>query len=446
VLDDPAAVSLCRTRSRASVVREVRALLHDLRAEILTGDGPDGAALEPSALLARVAARLDRGARRGAVPVVNATGTILHTNLGRALLSARAVTAVQQAAAQPVTLEYDLEAGARGRRERPIEDLLVSLTGAEAATVVNNNAAALLLTVHALARGREVIVSRGELIEIGGSFRLPAILEAGGAVLREVGTTNRTHLHDYVEAIGDRTALILKVHTSNYRVVGFAADVPLRELARLGEERGVPVVEDLGSGALVDLAQFGLPHEPVVASSIASGADIVTFSGDKLLGGPQAGLIVGREPLVRELANDPMHRAVRCGKLTLAALQATLRLYDESPNLAADLPVLATLTRPLTDLEAIGESAVPHLAAALGTGFRVALGPSSCQVGSGTLPTEAIESRAVTIEHDTIDAGEIARRFRRASPPIIGRVADGRFLLDLRTVTDPLEIVPRWES
>jgi L-seryl-tRNA(Ser) seleniumtransferase len=442
LLDHPSAASLFRGRSRARVLREMRRVLDDLRTEIRASDATHEVVLDPAAIIARVGSGLEAASRRGTVPVVNATGTILHTNLGRALLPAQAVAAVQQAAAVPVNLEYDLDLGDRGRREQPIEDLVVALTGAEAATVVNNNAAALLLALHALARGKEVIVSRGELIEIGGSFRLPDILGASGAVLREVGTTNRTHPHDYIDAIGDRTALILKVHTSNFRVVGFVADVPLPDLVRIGRDHNLPLVEDLGSGALVDLASYGLPREPLVADSIAAGVDLVTFSGDKLLGGPQAGLVAGREALIRRMTTDPMHRAVRCGKLTLAALEATLRLYDESPNLIEDLPVLRTLSRPLKELDQAGERALPAIASSLGPGFHLSLTPSSCQVGSGALPTEMVPSRAIAIQHDTMEAGEIARRFRMASPPIIGRVMDGRFLLDLRTVTDPLQLVP----
>jgi L-seryl-tRNA(Ser) seleniumtransferase len=267
-----------------------------------------------------------------------------------------------------------------------------------------------------------------------------------GAVLREVGTTNRTHAADYERAITPNTGLLLKVHTSNYRVVGFVADVGLAELVAIGKNHAVPVMEDLGSGALVDLSQYGLPKEPVVAERISLGADIVTFSGDKVLGGPQAGLIVGTSTCVNQLSRNPLHRALRCGKLTIAALEATLRLYRESATLAEDLPTLRMFTRPLAEMEAMGKRVMPALGEALGPGFRLSLQDSTSQVGSGALPTEEIPTKAIAVEHDGLGANHVADRFRRARPPIIGRIRDDRFLLDLRTIFDPDDLIPNWAS
>ncbi len=265
-----------------------------------------------------------------------------------------------------------------------------------------------------------------------------------GAVLREVGTTNRTHQEDYEGAIGANTGLLLKVHTSNYRVVGFHAEVGLAELVAIGARHGVPVMEDLGSGALVDLSRFGLPKEPLVREHVSLGPDLVTFSGDKLLGGPQAGLIVGKKAWVDRLSRNPLHRAVRCGKLTIAALDATLQIYQQSANVAGDIPTLRTFTRSVEEIDAAGRQVLPALQQALGRGFRVSLEASTSEVGSGALPTEEIETRVLAVDHDGMGADRIAGQFRRARPPIIGRIKDGRFLLDLRTVADPIDLIPRW--
>jgi L-seryl-tRNA(Ser) seleniumtransferase len=368
--------------------------------------------------------------------VVNATGVVLHTNLGRALLAEPAIEALAAAAASPVNLEFDLAGGGRGERDTLVEDELIRLTGAEAATVVNNNAAAVLLALNSLAAGREVVVSRGELIEIGGSFRLPEVMERSGAILREVGTTNRTHPADYERAIGPNTALLLKVHPSNYRVVGFASEVGLKELVEIGRRHGIDVVEDLGAGALVDLSRYGLAREPIVGERIAAGASLVTFSGDKLLGGPQAGLAVGRRELVERLRANPLKRALRCDKLILAALEATLRLHRRTGDLAAALPTLRYLTRTVGELETMALRAREVLAERLGPQFRLETVPSVSQIGSGALPTEQIDSRAIRVTHPALSPEAIAAVFRSARPPVIGRITDGAFLLDLRTVDD----------
>jgi L-seryl-tRNA(Ser) seleniumtransferase len=443
LLAHPRAEPLLIRFNREYVVQGCRDILDELRSAL--GDGHvDAAALEEDAILTRLEARLSGSAEATLQRVVNATGTVLHTNLGRAVLAQAAIDAVVQAASQPSNLEYDLAQGDRGQREMAVESLLMDLSGAEAATVVNNNAAAVLLALNTLASGKEVIVSRGELIEIGGAFRIPDILARSGAILKEVGTTNRTHVSDYENALSDRTALLLKVHTSNYRVVGFVAEVGLPDLVAIGNRRGIPVMEDLGSGALVDLSRYNLPKEPVVAERIALGADLVTFSGDKVLGGPQAGIVVGAGALVKQMAANPLHRAMRCGKLTIAALEATLRLYRESACIAHAIPTLRMFTRSLADIDNVAQRALPALAAALGAGFRVSVQDSTSQIGSGALPMEEIPTKVIAIEHDFMGPHRIAGRFRQARPPIIGRVADDKFLLDARTIFDPLELVPNW--
>ncbi|MGE3509494.1 MAG: L-seryl-tRNA(Sec) selenium transferase [Vicinamibacterales bacterium] len=428
--------------ARAHVTRCCRALLDRARDDIQAGRVTTPDTLSEDALAERLSSDLERLARPHLVRVINASGTILHTNLGRAILAPAAVEAVVRAASQPVNLEYDLEKGARGRRESAIEELIVSLTGAEAATVVNNNAAAVLVGVNSLSAGREVIASRGELVEIGGAFRIPDIVGRSGALLREVGTTNRTHAADYERAIGAATGLLLKVHTSNYRIVGFSSDVPLEELVGIGRRHDVPVMEDLGSGALVDLSAFGLPKEPLVAERIAAGVDVVTFSGDKLLGGPQAGLIAGRRTWIDTIKANPLHRAVRCDKMTLAALEATLRIYQQSPDLEHDLPTLAAFTRPLDDIAGVATRACALIAAALGPGFHVSVEDAASQVGSGALPIESLPTKAIVIGSDAMSAERIAAHFRCARPAIIGRINDDRFLLDVRTVQDPADLVP----
>jgi L-seryl-tRNA(Ser) seleniumtransferase len=436
LLRSPAGDALVGQWRREHVVEGVRAVLAEARRAAADGAGvPD-----TDELLRRVAARLEETGSPRLGRVVNATGVVLHTNLGRAPLAEDAIAAVVAAARHASSLEVDLVTGRRGDRDALLADDLAALTGAEAGLVVNNNAAAVLLVLNTLAPGREVVVSRGELVEIGGSFRLPDVLAKSGARLREVGTTNRTHLDDYRRALGPATALLLKVHASNYRIFGFTAGVELAELVGLGREAGVPVVEDLGSGALVDLSAYGLPREPVVRERIATGADLVTFSGDKLLGGPQAGIVVGGRDLIVRLAANPLRRALRPGKLTFAALGATLRLCRVHPDLPAVLPTLRWLTRPLAEMEAVGRAVAPLLLARLGPGWRVTMVASECEVGSGAVPTVPLESRALAVEHPEVPADRVAARFRAARPPVLGRVHAGRFLLDLRGIFAPADL------
>jgi L-seryl-tRNA(Ser) seleniumtransferase len=377
-------------------------------------------------------------------PVVNATGVVLHTNLGRAILAESAIEAVEIAARSAVNLEYDLETGARGDRDSIVEDEICALTGAEAATVVNNNAAAVVLALNSLAEGREVIVSRGEMIEIGGSFRLPDVMAKSGAILREVGTTNRTHPQDYADAIGPQTALLLKVHPSNYRVVGFTSEVTLEDLVEIGRARGIDVMEDLGAGALVDLTAYGVAREPIVRERIAAGAAVVTFSGDKLLGGPQAGVIVGRRAAIDRIKRNPLKRALRCDKLTIAALAATLRLYLRSGDLAAELPTLRMLSRRASEIGAIAPRAREIVSERLGDGYLVEIVEAASQVGSGAMPVEELKSVALRVTHPGKSANAIAATFRRAR--IIGRVADDSFYLDLRTIEDPAVFAVKLET
>ena len=446
LLHHPKSEPLLARLNRDYVTQQCREILDELRSAIRQGKSIGAKELADESILSRVKMRIDVDREPKLIRVINATGTVLHTNLGRALLPQPAIEALCRVAGCSINLEYDLSQGERGRREEMIEKLLLSLTGAEAATVVNNNAAAVLLGLNTVANGNEVIVSRGELIEIGGAFRIPEIMAKSGAILKEVGTTNRTHPEDYEKAIGKKTALLLKVHTSNYKIVGFSSEVDLAKLVAIGEKHKVPVMEDLGSGAFIDLSRYGLPKEPLVAERIAIGADIVTFSGDKVLGGPQAGLVVGKKNWINQMSKNPLHRALRCGKLTLAALEATLRLYRQSANVTDEIPTLKAFTRPLEEIEQMGERLLPALAKALGDEFRLSLEDSTSQIGSGALPMEEIPTKVIAIQQDGIGAERIAESFRNANPPIIGRIKDNRFLLDLRAIFDPNDLIPKWSK
>jgi L-seryl-tRNA(Ser) seleniumtransferase len=437
VLRSEEAGALIARYGRSLVVAAVRRALAEWRR--------CGAAASVASIVAESAASLARDMQPSQRRVFNLTGTVLHTNLGRAPLPEEAIAAAVAAMRDPTTLEYDIATGKRGERDDHVAGWLTRLTGAEAALTVNNNAGALVLALNTLAEGREAIVSRGELIEIGGSFRLPDIMARAGTRLREVGTTNRTHLGDYAAAIGPQTGLILKAHTSNYAIQGFTAAVRGTELAALARDHAIPFVEDLGSGLLIDFERWGLPHEPTVAEALAQGADLVTFSGDKLLGGPQAGLVVGRAELVKTLARNPLKRALRLDKIRLAALEAVLRLYADPDRLAARLPALRLLARPTGEIRAVGEWLLPAVERAMRGIAEVAVVETKSQIGSGALPVSLLPSAALALlplEHRSGAAVEGLMRALRAMPiPVIGRIEAGRVLLDLRCLEDTTAFV-----
>ncbi|MDA0220861.1 MAG: L-seryl-tRNA(Sec) selenium transferase [Proteobacteria bacterium] len=438
LLQDAALAGLVAAHGRAPVLAATRRTLERLRGALAEGASPD---LAPPVLARLIGADVQALLARSLRPVFNLTGTVLHTNLGRAPLAEEAVAAVAAVTRGASNLEYDLAAGHRGERDGHVAARLTRLTGAQAALVVNNNAAAVLLLLNTLANRREVPVSRGELIEIGGAFRLPAIMARAGCRLVEVGTTNRTHIGDFAEVIGERTGLILKCHRSNFAIEGFTAEVAEADLAALAHGHDLPLAVDLGSGTLVDLTRWGLPREPTVGQTLAAGADLVTFSGDKLLGGPQAGLIVGRADLIARLARNPMKRALRADKMTLAALEATLALYEDPDSLPRRLPALALLTRPRGEIRAQAEGLLPAVAAALGETCTVAITDLLSQIGSGAQPVAVLPSAGLALRPAQARGGDallrdLAARLRALPRPVIGRLHDGALLLDLRCLDD----------
>ena len=439
VLRLPAVESLARQHGGPATTDAVRDILATLRAEVA---GKGTANTSADAVAAAVGRLLEDRMKPGLQPVFNLTGTVLHTNLGRAPLPERALEAIARTARGASNLEFNLATGRRGDRDDIVEARLRRLTGAEAATVVNNNAAAVMLVLNTLANRKEVPVSRGELIEIGGAFRIPDIMARSGAKLIEVGTTNRTHLKDYAGAIGERTGLLMKIHTSNYEIQGFTAEVSERDLAQLAHEHDLPMAVDLGSGALVDMTRFGLPHEPTPMEALADGADLVTFSGDKLLGGPQCGLIVGRADLVKRLKANPLKRAIRCDKMTLAALDVVLGCYENPDRLAEEVPAIRLLSRSQQEIRAVAERIAPALSTALGGRVSVAVVDCKSQIGSGALPVEALPSCALAIRPQIAGKGagtalkRLAAAFRTLPVPVIGRIQDDTLLFDLRCLED----------
>ncbi len=438
ILAHPRLAALAAEADHALLVAEIQACLERHRALLRAGRRKSAPSADDVA--AEVAAAEAAWQAPSLRPVINLSGTLLHTNLGRAPLSAEAVEAMTRAAGT-VNLEYDLEAGKRGDRDDHAEGLLRRLTGAEAATALNNNAAAVYLALNTLANRKRVVVSRGELVEIGASFRMPDIIRSSGCRLMEVGTTNRTHLTDYERALDDGGGLLLKVHTSNYRVVGFASDVSLAELVKLGRARDVPVVADLGSGALVDMRRYGVADEPTVQDAVRAGADLVTFSGDKLLGGPQAGIVVGRARYMKRIKRNPMKRALRCDKLRLAALEATLQAYLSPQTLETTLPTYRMLARPLAEIENVARTVRPYLERWAGERARVELLAGESQVGSGAAPGTMLPTLVLALISRQGTAAQLAAALRALAPPVIGRLHEGKVLLDLRALLDPAPLL-----
>ncbi|CAN5515087.1 L-seryl-tRNA(Sec) selenium transferase [soil metagenome] len=437
VLGEPALTAVLKEHARDIVVDAIRSELDGLRAGLRDGTSPNGAGTA-SAIAVRVDLRLRMAHQSKLRPVINATGILLHTNLGRAPMAESAARAAYEAARGYLNLEMTLETGKRSSRQDCVRDWLCRLTGAESATVVNNNAAATILALRALACGKEVILSRGQMIEIGGSFRIPEILEASGAILREVGTTNITRLSDYERAIGPNTGMILRIHPSNYRVQGFTKSVSIAELVELGKRHQIPVLDDVGSGALVDLSSFGLTDEPMMSASITASADLVLASGDKLLGGPQAGILVGRKDLIQKLEADPLMRAFRLDKMSLAALEATLRLYLAGDTPLQSVPVLRMLTAAVADLERRAKELADRLRSLPGLA-EVVVEPSTAYAGGGSFPDQALRSWHVKVKALDVNDTELARRLRSGTPAVLGHVKEAWVCLDLRTLAEGQE-------
>lgn len=437
VLELPALKDLISTYPRTVVVNAVRTVIDELRKTILAAKKEDGLgeiSLEPNDLVSLVSELVKKVMSPNLRRVINATGIVVHTNLGRSILAPLAVDAILSVASSYSNLEFDLDEGVRGSRHSHVEDLLCTLTGAEAAMVVNNNSGAVLLALSAIAQGKEVIISRGQLVEIGGSFRIPDVMRQGGAILKEVGTTNKTYLEDYRKAITEETALLLKVHTSNFRVVGFSAEVPLQDLVVLGGENDLLVMEDLGSGVLVDLSKYGLSHEPTVDESVKAGTDIITFSGDKLLGGPQAGIIVGKKDLVDTIKKHPLARALRVDKMTLAGLEETLRLYLDPARAVKEIPTLNMILASFPELKKKAEKLAKKIKEKVGNECSVEVIKDISRVGGGALPLEELPAAVVALSAKNLSASQLENKLRAANPPVIARVRDDMVLLDVRTI------------
>ena len=431
LLETPALARWLNKLPRPLLTSVVREVLDQCRREIERANGKTDLSLPQ--LVSRVNTQLEQSQPQVLDEVINATGILIHTGLGRAPLSSRAIGAVAQASAGYTALELDLATGQRGHRVDAVRGQLCALTGAESATVVNNNAAALLIALGTLATGKQVIVSRGELIEIGGSFRLPQVMAASGALLMEVGTTNKTRISDYASAVTEQTGALLKVHPSNYQITGFTQSAAIDELATLGHKHHLPVIHDIGSGALFDLAVTGSSDEPVARNSIDAGADLVLFSGDKLIGGPQAGLIVGRRKYVEQIERNPLMRALRVDKLTLAALSATLSSLIDPQQAARELPLWMMIAAPIEELRQRAEQVAGALESRA-AGIRAEVIASTAHIGGGSLPSQGLPSAAVALSSDRVSEDELARRLRSGTPPVVGRLQNGRLFVDLRTV------------
>lgn len=430
---------------------KIKATLESLRSAIAENDselivkvgGPNFF----TELCQQIVGDLSRESASTLVSVFNLTGTVVHTNLGRARLPAEAVKAMSFAAAEATNLEFDLGSGKRGDRDSHLENALCEITGAEAATVVNNNAAAVVLVLNSLALDKEVLISRGELVEIGGAFRIPDVMKSASCILKEVGTTNRTHLKDFSDGVNESTGLFMKVHTSNYEIRGFTKSVGEAELAELAATHSVPFVSDLGSGTLVDLRQYGLPYEPTVKDTLDSGTDVVTFSGDKLLGGPQAGIIVGKKSLIDKIKRNPLKRALRVDKVTLAGLVEVINLYKDPRRLSQRLPILKDLSRPVAEINELADRLLPEIAKALAGKAEVCIQLCKSQIGSGALPLDLLESKAIVIKALVENGGKdkalttLSEEFRQLPKPVVGRLHDGNLIFDLRCLYDEAEFI-----
>jgi L-seryl-tRNA(Ser) seleniumtransferase len=432
LLEHPRLKEVVENVNHRVVVDGVRTFLDDLREQVSAAT-EEVSIPTPQEMADRIADWLETEEQPALQPVINATGVILHTGLGRAPLADSAVKAVSAIAAGYASVEVDLRDGQRGQRIRAVERLLCELTGAEAAVVVNNNAAATMLTLSALAKGKEVIVSRGQLIEIGGSYRLPDVMECSGAKLKEVGTTNKTHSSDYAGAIHEETGALLRVHPSNYEIVGFTESVSTAELAKIAAPHGLPVIDDIGSGALIDFSKYGLSDEPVASASIRDGADVVLFSGDKLIGGPQCGIVVGKKKYIQTILRDPLMRAMRVGKMTLAALNATLQLYRNGEQAEQSVPILQMLSMPTENLKLRAEKVVTQISSNPNLQDLQAVEDFS-MLGGGSLPTQRLPTWCVSFAAAEGSINSVASAMRELTPPIFGRVNKDRMLLDMRTV------------
>lgn len=440
ILKNPVCEKWLKAHPRPLVLKAIRDVLQKKREDILKG-GPEpiSGSLSTDTILLDIEKTLKEISGFSLKPLINATGIIIHTNLGRSILSQRSIRNMERIGRRYSNLEYDIEEGERGKRYTHLEEILKTLTGTEASLVVNNNAAAVLIVLNTLAEGREVVVSRGELIEIGGSFRIPEVMERSGAILREVGTTNKTHLRDYEKAINEKTALLLKVHPSNYRVLGFTEEVSLQDMVILGQKNGIPVMNDLGSGCLIDLKKYGIYGEPTVKEILKSGVDIVTFSGDKLLGGPQAGIILGKKAYIDRIRRNPLARAVRIDKLTLSAMEATLREYLDEEKALKEIPTLRMLTQPLEDIKRRARKIERLLKTVNNSKFTIKVEKDSSHAGGGSLPLVNLPTFVVTlspVQGSRFTVNELEMKLRLGENPVISRIKDDSLLLDARTIQD----------
>jgi len=418
---------------RKIVIRSIREIIDGKRKEVLDGGDPD---LSLDALAHDIEEAIKAYSAYKLRPLINASGVVIHTNLGRSLLSDKAIENVVAAAGSYSNLEYEIAKGKRGKRYSHIKDIIKELTGAEDAIVVNNNAAAVLICLDTFARGKEVIVSRGELVEIGGSFRVPEVMKSSGAILREVGTTNKTHLYDYANAVSGNTGLLLKVHQSNYKVIGFTEDVPIQSLAKVGKEFNIPIVDDLGSGSMISLEKYGIHDEPTVQEVIKQGADLVTFSGDKLLGGPQSGIIVGKEKLIQQIQKNPMLRAMRIDKMTFAALEATFMQYLDEEKALQNIPTVRMLTQPLETIKKRAKRILNPLKKSLAVHADLEIIPDQSRAGGGSLPEADFPTFAVSVKPLHMSVNALEKRLRLGEPPVIARIKEDVILIDARTVQD----------